>query len=217
MQVSVIKDPFLYLDHLCVREPCPPDPTEGPLLFILRVPPGAHRATRCTGTCSHPSVAPFLHIPCWWGRGREEPTHTWGREAEPASASSRATRLVARRSLRGPERRVRGRPGCSCPSASRQDSCPGSPGWLAAWVLARDVLLSLHLTDQGHTGTERWDCHRPTLAPRDHCPAAPDILDRPYAARTGHQVARMVHAFPPALGICAGSCKRTHAPLGTER
>lgn len=211
MQVSVIKGPLLYLDHLCVREPCPSDPTEGPLLLILRVPPGAHRATRCTGTCSHPSVVPFLHIPCWWGRGQEEPTPTWGREAEPASASSRATRLVTRRSLRGPERRVRaGRaaPAHQLPGGTPVQAAQG--GWQrGSWP---GTFYSLSISQ-----TEDTQAQRGGTATGPHLLPGTTALDRPYAACTGHQVDRMVHAFPPALGICAGSCTRTRAPLGTER
>lgn len=160
----------------------------------------------------------------------EEPAHTWGRKAEPVSPSSRATRLVTRRSLRGPERRVRGRPGLLLLINLQTGHLAGQPCVVGSMGPSQGGLRpgprvdswSLHLTDQGHTGTETWDRNRPTRAPRapqtrGRCPAAPNILDRSSAASTGRRVDMMIRALPTAPSIWASSRTQTRTPLGTER
>ena len=85
-------------------------------------------------------------------------------------------------------------------------SQPGRPG-----ARFTGSLLSPHLTAQGHTGTKRWDGHRPTPAPRPpqtghHC--------TPCSGRTPRYWPRPPGGPFSSQPLCWWLHMEPHAPLG---
>lgn len=162
------------------------------LPVILRAPPSAHKATRHTWC---PSFA-FLAGGAGLGGG----AHTYLGQESRACLLQQQSRQAGDQEEPEGTREESERPGRFAPAHQPPDgtprgaaqcgwqygSQPGRPG-------ARSTSLFLHLIDQGHTGTEMWDCHRPTRAlrapqTRGRCPAAPNILDRSLQARAARWI-----------------------------
>lgn len=145
-------------------------------------------------------------------RGPWRRTCTWGREAGPASPSSRASRPVTRRSLRGPEGRVRGRPGLirlrtghlgGSPARWQLGSQWGRPGARStgAFILSPSPRPETH-RHRGGTATGPHLLAGPLRA--GATARAPSALDRPSTAGSGRRVDVTGRASPaPRVRVAA--------------